>query len=109
MHHDDQSDDSKEMNKIRKAADLIGRFQLGKARRHLQSNSLGNHTDNNIIQQLHRKHPARKKAMTPLTEEELNIQRKGISKEVFDKELIALKHDVAPGLGCLRNEHLIAL
>ena len=47
--------------------------------------------------------------MTPLTEEELNVQRNGIIKEVFDRELIALKHDVAPGLGCLQNEHLIAI
>jgi hypothetical protein len=109
MHHDNQSNDSKEMSKIRKAGDLIGRFQLGKARRHLQSNGLGYHTDDNIIQQLDRKHPTRKEAMTPLTEEELNVPRKGISKEVFDRELIALKHDVAPGLGCLQNEHIIAI
>jgi len=47
--------------------------------------------------------------MTPLTEEELNIQRKSISREVFDRELIALKHNVAPGIGCLQNKLLFAI
>ena len=46
--------------------------------------------------------------MTPLTHDELNVQRKSISKEVFRRETLALKHDSAPGCGCLKNEHLIA-
>ena len=33
----------------------------------------------------------------------------GISRELFAKQIAGLKHDVAPGLGCLRNEHLLAL
>ena len=60
MHHEDQSDDRKEMSKIRKAGNLIGQFQLSKARQHLQSYGLGDHTDNDIIQQLRQKHPMRK-------------------------------------------------
>jgi hypothetical protein len=60
MHHDNPSDDSKEMSKIRKAGNLIGQFQLRKARQHLQSYGLGDHTDNDIIQQLRQKHPMRK-------------------------------------------------
>ena len=56
-----------------------------------------------------RKHPARKKPITPLSNEDLEKPRRGISREIFAKQIAGLKHDVAPGLGCLRNEHLLAL
>ena len=55
------------------------------------------------------KHPARKRAITPLTEEELGYQRKSLDRDWFIAKLLGLKHDVAPGLGCLRNEHILAL
>ncbi len=109
MHHEEQSDENREMCKIRKAADLVSRFRLSKARQFLQSNGLAKHDDPRIVQQLSRKHPNRKEDMTPLTQTELNVQRKGISKEVLTRETLSLKHDVAPGIGCLRNEHLIAI
>jgi hypothetical protein len=44
-----------------------------------------------------------------LTNKELSKPRKGIDREVFDKELKPLKHDIAPGLGCIQNKHLLAL
>ena len=56
-----------------------------------------------------KKHPERKKEITPLTEAEKGVRRKKISREVFDVKLKGLRHDIAPGLGCLRNEHLLAL
>ena len=55
------------------------------------------------------KHPERKREITPLTEEELGKDRKQMSRKVFDETLRHLDHDVAPGLCCLRNEHLTAL
>ena len=55
------------------------------------------------------RHPARKKPITPLSNEDLEKPRKGISRELFAKQIAGLKHDVAPGLGCLRNEHLLAI
>ena len=55
------------------------------------------------------KHPSRKTVIPPLTESELSRPRKGIDREVFRKFIRELKHDVAPGLGCLCNEHLLAL
>ena len=58
---------------------------------------------------MQRKHPVRKEAITELTATELGKPRKGIDREAFDLKLMKLKHDVAPGLGCLRNEHLLAL
>ena len=56
-----------------------------------------------------RKHPKQKLPITQLTEAELRVPRKGINSKVFRTILRQLKHDVAPGLGCLRNEHLLAL
>ena len=56
-----------------------------------------------------RKHPAQKKPITPLTVEELQIPCKGINSEVFRERLKHLKHDTAPGIGCIRNEHLLVL
>ena len=56
-----------------------------------------------------RKHPARKEPITSLTEAELQSPRKGINSETFRKRLKGLNHDVAPGIGCLCNEHLLAL
>ena len=58
---------------------------------------------------MRRKHPARKAPITPLSEDELAVPRKGIDRGVLVAKLKGLKHDVAPGLGCLRNEHLLAL
>ena len=61
------------------------------------------------VQQLSNKHLARKEEITLLTHAELNVQRKSLSKEVLRWEILALKHDSAPGIGCLRKEHLIAI
>ncbi len=45
----------------------------------------------------------------PIDKQELNRPRKGIDRAVFDKELKSLKHDIAPGLGCIQNEYFLAL
>ena len=56
-----------------------------------------------------RKHPERKREIAPLTTEELSYSRRTLDREWFGEKLRKLKFDVAPGLGCLRNEHLLAL
>lgn len=56
--------EEKELAYIRKATDLLSRFQCSKARKCLQSNGLGNHTDAEVVDQMKRKHPACK---TPIT------------------------------------------
>ena len=56
-----------------------------------------------------RKHPARKQPITPLTVEEFQSPCKGINSEVFRETLKGLRHDVAPGIGGLRNKHLVSL
>ena len=56
-----------------------------------------------------RKHPKRKQAIVELTAAEPETLRKGLSREVFGDKLRELKHDIAPGLGCLRNEYLLTL
>jgi hypothetical protein len=56
-----------------------------------------------------RKHLARKKGIHKLTEAELEFNRKGTNRDVFDLKYRQLKHNVAPGLGCLRNEHILAI
>ncbi|KAL7525155.1 hypothetical protein ACHAXR_000881, partial [Thalassiosira sp. AJA248-18] len=76
---------------------------------YLQSNGLGNHTDDDIVQQMAHKHPKQKSPIQPLSVPELAIPRKTIDRDVLADHLHLLKHDVAPGLGCLRNEHLLAL
>ena len=106
---DTRTEDDKDMAAIRKAADLLARFQCSKARKHLQSNGLGDHTDENIIEHMTHNHPARKKPITPLSNEDLEKPRRGISRELFAKQIAGLKHDVASGLGCLQNEHLLAI
>ena len=57
-----------------------------------------------------RKHPARKKPITPLSKnEDLEKPCRGISRELFATQIAGLKHYVAPGLGCIRNEHPLAI
>ena len=66
--HDDNTrsqSDHDEAN-IWKAADLLSRFQYIKARKFLQSNGLGDHLDEHIVNQMAWKHPARKTPMSPL-------------------------------------------
>ena len=55
------------------------------------------------------KHPLRKVSITPLTNDKLQAKRKGISRKDLETQLHHLKQDVSPGLGCVRNEHLLAL
>ena len=106
---DRQLQDNKDNAQICCAADLLSRSQYCKTWKQLQSNRTGNHRDPAIIEQMQRKHPARKEDITELTETELGATQKGINREVFDLKLKKLKHNVAPGLGCLHNEHLLAL
>jgi len=66
MHHaETRTQLDKDEALIRKAADLLSCFQCSKARKHLQSNGLGDHADPNIIDQMKRKHPLRKRPITP--------------------------------------------
>ena len=106
-----RTNDTEDEAKIRKAADLLSRFQCSKARKYLQSNGLGDHTKDSIVEQMKQKqkHLKQKLLITQLTDAELQVPQKGINSEVFRKRLRQLKHDVAPGLGCLRNEHILAL
>ena len=74
VHSDDsRTDDTKDEAKIRKATDLLSRFQCSKARKYLQSNGLGNHTDNAIAEQMKWKHPKRKIPIMQLTDAELQV------------------------------------
>jgi len=92
MHYvDTRTQKDQDEAQIRKAADLLSRFQCSKARKHLQSNGLGDHANPDIIEQMKRKHPLRKKTASLLSASELQVERK------------------SPGLGCMRNEHLLAL
>ena len=45
----------------------------------------------------------------PLSEGKLQAAHKGISGDVLRDNIKGLTHDVAVGLVCLRNEHLLAL
>jgi hypothetical protein len=70
---------------------------------------MGDHRNPDVVQQMKRKHPSRKKDIRKLTEAELEFSRKGINRDVFDLKHRQLKHAVAPGFGCLRSEHILAL
>ena len=48
---------------------------------------MGNHKDPDIIEQMKRKHPARKKEITKMTETEMGMRRKKISRAVFDAKM----------------------
>ena len=56
-----------------------------------------------------RKQTKHKTPIAALTAEQLEAPRKGLNREVFGVKLRGLKHDVAPVLGCLWNEHLFAI
>ena len=66
---DSRTDDTKDEAKIRKAADLLSRFQCSNALKYLQSNGLGNHTEDAIAEQMKRKHPKWKLPITQLTDD----------------------------------------
>ena len=106
--NDDRPGDTKDEAKLRKASDLLTRMQCSKARKYLQSNGLGDHTDNAIVQQMMRKYPACKQPITLITEAELQSPHKGINSETFHERLKGLNHNVAPGIGGLRNKHLLS-
>jgi hypothetical protein len=92
---------------VHEAANFLSRFQCSQARKHLQSNGLGDHTDPAIVSQMAQKYPARKAPTTTLSNDELRVSRKGIDHDVFLWEIWALTSDVAPGLCCLQNEYLL--
>jgi hypothetical protein len=56
-----------------------------------------------------RKHPAHEAPITTLSNDEMRLPRKGFHPDVFLWEIRALKADMAPELGCLCNEHFLAL
>ncbi len=66
-------------------------------------------TDPAIVDQMTRKHPARKAPITTLSNDEMQLARKGIDRDVFPCKIRVLKADLAPGLGCLRNSHCLML
>jgi hypothetical protein len=104
-----RSPEEKEEAHVHKAADFLSHFQCSQARKHLQSNGLGNHTDPAIVDQMTLKHPACKAPITALSNDEMQLPRKGIDRDVFLWEIRALKADMAPGLGCLCLKDLLAL
>eukprot|EP00956_Cyclotella_meneghiniana_P000879 scaffold1017_cov33-Cyclotella_meneghiniana.AAC.1 len=67
-----------------------------KARKFLESNGIGDHNSEDIIAQMTKKHPKRKKPITPLTAAELAHSRKSIDRKVFESTLTGLTHDTAP-------------
>ena len=62
-----------------------------------------------MVQMKQKEHPEQKRPISPLSDDEKLAPRKGIDRDVFVATLRGLKSDVAPGLGCLRNKHLLAL
>jgi hypothetical protein len=83
VQNNDRSPEEKEEAHVPKAADFLFRFQCSQARNHLQSNGLGNHTDPAIADQMTRKHPACKAPMNTLSNDEMQLPRRGIDHDVF--------------------------
>ena len=104
-----KSEEDEDFEKLRAASEFLAQSQYSRARRHLQSFGLGDHTDPEIIRQMETKHPKRKEPIKPLTEEQLGAVRKGLDRKRFMEELGRLKYNTVPGLGGLRNEHITAL
>jgi hypothetical protein len=109
IQNNDTSLEEKEEAHVRMAADFLSHFQCSQARNHLQSNGLGDHTNPAIANQMIWKHTARKTPIITLSNDEIQLPRKGIDRDMFLWEIRALEADVAPELSCLRNEHLLAL
>ncbi|EJK46732.1 hypothetical protein THAOC_34586 [Thalassiosira oceanica] len=97
---DTRSEREQEEASVRKAADLSW---------YLQSNGLADLASPVVVEEMERKHPACKQDVSPLSAEESQTPRKGIDRMSFVNALRGLKSDVAPGLTCLRNEHMKAL
>ena len=100
VHEDDTQPQggNKDEARIRKATDLLSQFQCSKVHKHLQSNGLGDHEKESVVEQMKQNHPAQKKPISSLSEEELQATRKGISGDVLRENVRGPKHYVAPGL-----------
>ena len=59
--------------------------------------------------QMKRKHLSQKKPISALSDEELQAACKGISGNMLRDNGKGLTHEATSGLGCLRNEQLLAL
>ena len=105
----ERNEEREKENTINQVHEYLTKLQCGRARKRAMSNGIGDHTDPNIIEQMKRKHPARKSPIVPLTNEELRRPRRGIDRNKFVQVLKSLKYDVSAGLGCGRNEHILAL
>ena len=82
---------------------------IGKGAQALLSKGTSNPHDQSIQDQLSKKHPQRKEDIALPTDEQLQHTRAELDPKQFAKALRSLNNLIAPGLGGLRNEHLLAL
>ena len=83
--------------------------KVGRGASSLLSKGTSNPHCQHIREQLRVKHPLRKTPITPPTEEQLSHDRLQLVKADFLQLLRQLLNLRAPGMGGLRNEHLLAL
>ena len=103
------SQNQRDLAKLRQAKELLARSKYSKARNGITSNGLGKADDPRVIDQMKKKHPPASSVIPPLTHDQLSYGRYTIDLDEMSKVLQGLDSDTGPGIGGLRNEHLLAL
>ena len=88
---------------------LVGTGQMRRARTAILSKGCSDPNDPPITAQMAAKFPCRKAPILPPTDEQCAFERACLPWDAFREVIVKLKPLTAPGLGCLRNEHLTAL
>jgi hypothetical protein len=104
-----QSGSSEQLQLVKKVTELVQLGQMKKARQLLLSTGCSDPNEPHITEQMKRKFPARKEEIAEPTEEQFSHPRAQLDADQFRMAIKQLKPKTAPGLGCLRNEHLTAL
>ena len=107
--HRERTKEHREEANLQRCFENLSKGRVGRGASSLLSKGTSNPNCPHIREQLKAKHPLRKVPIAPPTEEQLNHNRQELIKEEFLKLLRQLPNLRSPGLGGLRNEHLLAL
>ena len=107
--HQERTKEKRDEANLQRCLENLSMGKVGRGASSLLSKGTSNPHCQHIREQLRIKHPLRKEPITSPTEEQLSHDRLQLVKADFLQLLRQLLNLRAPGLGGLRNEHLLAL